>query len=215
MDELTLREQKHIKTKIKLGQAFLKEVKQYGFAKANIKRICKKVDISEATFFNYFPTKIDLLRYSGNFFFLNVAWQIKNTKVKAGLMDKLLMICDSMFKDTPMATFYDMIAIKTSNRLFPQDIKPLSDIEKIYAFQNYKGIENIKEKSIPDLFFYFIDDAIEKKTLKTTISSQTIVLGLTSILIGIPLYAEFKNFKEIRNLYKKQFTLFLNGIQKC
>ena len=214
MDNLTLRQQKHIKTKVKLGHAFLAEVKQYGFAKANIKRICKKIDISEATFFNYFPTKIDLFRYSGNFFFLPVAWEIKNSRPKANLVNGLLMICDCIFKKTPMATFYDIISIKISNRLFPQDIKPLSDIEKIYAFKNYKGIENIKEKSIPDLFFYLINDAIKNKTLKTTVNAQDIVLGLTSILIGVPLYAQFKDFSEVRNLYKKQFTLFLNGIQK-
>ncbi len=63
MAEYSLREIKHARTKIALMKAFIEHLRHSSFEDISVKDACKRAEISEGTFFNYFPGKIDYLLY--------------------------------------------------------------------------------------------------------------------------------------------------------
>jgi len=55
--EYPLREKKHARTKITIMAAFIKCLEKTRFEDISIRQICKSVEVSEGTFFNYFPRR--------------------------------------------------------------------------------------------------------------------------------------------------------------
>ena len=76
-----LRERKHAKTKVALTMAFVERLKSARLDEISIKEVCDSVDISEATFYNYFPAKIDLIYYYQQLLALKIIWET-NRKAK-------------------------------------------------------------------------------------------------------------------------------------
>jgi len=85
----SLREKKYAKTKVALANAFIKQLKNTRFSDISIKEICEKVEVSEGTFYNYFPHKIDIACYFNKFTILKLIWEIKNTKEKQNYVDMI------------------------------------------------------------------------------------------------------------------------------
>ena len=64
IEQYPLRERKHAQTKVDLGKAFFNELCKTGFYNVSIKKVCQIANVSEGTFFNYFPQKVDILCYA-------------------------------------------------------------------------------------------------------------------------------------------------------
>lgn len=56
-EEMSLREQKRLKTRLRIEDAATSLVDERGFAAVTIEEICEKAGISRRTFFNYFDSK--------------------------------------------------------------------------------------------------------------------------------------------------------------
>lgn len=56
-EELSLREQKRLTTRLRIEDAATLLVDEYGFAAVTVEEICEKAGISRRTFFNYFDSK--------------------------------------------------------------------------------------------------------------------------------------------------------------
>ena len=72
--EYSLREKKHARTKIAIMNAFIKRLEKTRFDDISIREICKSVEVSEGTFFNYFSEKIDIINYYSHLLFLKIFW---------------------------------------------------------------------------------------------------------------------------------------------
>ncbi len=212
--DYSLRERKSAKTRARLGVLFLREISKRGFSGVNIADICRKADISEATFYNYFPKKTDILCYSSGIFMLKAIWEIKNSRKKLNTLNLLVEICGKIFKSVNMRTFYEITSIMIAERVFPRDYPPLSVLERLYALPRCRGIESIKETSLEDLFFYAVKRGIKRKELPPGINPRDVVLGVLSVFIGVPLSSDFKDFGQLEKIYKKQFSLLFRGFRR-
>src|SRR5688572_15292458 len=77
--QFSLRERKFARTKLALMQAALERMRTKKLDEVPVKELCDEVQVSEATFFNYFPKKSDLLHYLIKVWTIEVAWQAKTT----------------------------------------------------------------------------------------------------------------------------------------
>ncbi len=62
---MSLREKKKIETKKRIFEVVGRLFKEKGFENVTVDEITREAGIAKGTFFNYFPTKIALLRYFG------------------------------------------------------------------------------------------------------------------------------------------------------
>jgi len=78
--DYSLREKKFVKTKVSLMQAFMSRLKTTRFANISIKEVCESVEVSEGTFYNYFPQKVDVVYYYKSLVSVKIAWEINRKK---------------------------------------------------------------------------------------------------------------------------------------
>ena len=70
----SLREKKFARTRLALAQATTNHLEAAAFETLSVKALCERVQISEATFFNYFPRKDDLIVYLDHLWTLELNW---------------------------------------------------------------------------------------------------------------------------------------------
>ena len=76
--KIGLREKKISQNKIKILNAFtLKILSGVKFGDISTKEICNEIEISEATFYNYFPQKQDLLFFLINLWLLRIFAEVE------------------------------------------------------------------------------------------------------------------------------------------
>ncbi|MBU2530972.1 MAG: TetR/AcrR family transcriptional regulator, partial [Elusimicrobia bacterium] len=101
-DNYSLRERKHAQTKVNLAKAFFKEICQSGFHDVSIKKVSEMSNVSEGTFFNYFPKKVDILCYSMRMSALSAIMDVKNKGNKLSTINLVMEVFKNMFKEIPI-----------------------------------------------------------------------------------------------------------------
>lgn len=132
--EYSLRERKHVKTKIAIMDAFIKRLEKTRFDDISIREICKIVEVSEGTFFNYFPEKIDIINYYMNLMFLKVVWKTQ----KEAPQGKYLALINTVFRKLAeelnnVNIMYQLIAIMIVRQERPKTVA-ISNLERQIFF---------------------------------------------------------------------------------
>ena len=74
LHKLPLRERKYARTKLTLRDAVAEALEAHSLEEVTVKALCEQAMISEATFFNYFPRKTDLINYLVQLWSLELNW---------------------------------------------------------------------------------------------------------------------------------------------
>lgn len=212
----SLRESKQAKTKIFLVKEFLHSLKDTRYENISIKSICEKAEVSEGTFYNYFPQKTDMFNYIIGLFGTRT---ILDTNKKASEDDPvrwLKVYFENVVK--MMAVLGDLsneiLATVIRERVKPQKIK-ISTLEFICMFPEIKGDEELKDSfSIDDCFNRVVEEMAVKGLLKKNISNQDLALALKLILGGIPLIRAIHEEEDLGQIVQKQLSMLLEGVIK-
>ncbi|MGD8619988.1 MAG: TetR/AcrR family transcriptional regulator, partial [Gammaproteobacteria bacterium] len=92
----TLREKKFARTRLALAQATTNHLEAAAFETLSVKALCERVQISEATFFNYFPRKDDLIVYLDHLWTLELNWY----GLQAARQQQGLAVIEALFRYT-------------------------------------------------------------------------------------------------------------------
>ena len=92
----SLRERKFAKTRLALADAASRHLEAAPFETLSVKSLCERVQISEATFFNYFPKKEDLIVYLDRLWTLELNWYGQ----QAMRQHQGLSVIDALFRYT-------------------------------------------------------------------------------------------------------------------
>lgn len=217
--QYSLRERKQAKTKVSLAKDFLESLKKQKYEDISIKSICEKAEVSEGTFYNYFPQKTDLYNY------ILSLYQKKS----------ILETDKKESRENPMkwteTYFYNIVNTvidlgDLSNELFanmirerakPKKLKT-SVLEFLYMFPEMRSEEIFDEIAREDEYEDCLDEIAEKITAERintkNISSQDIATFLKSILGGISFLRILYKDEDINDIVKKQLAIFWDGIKK-
>jgi hypothetical protein len=72
--DFPLRQRKYARTKLALMNAALERLKDKSLEEISVRELCEEAEVSEATFFNYFPSKTDLLVYFVQLWTIEAGW---------------------------------------------------------------------------------------------------------------------------------------------
>jgi len=212
--KITLREKKYAKTKNALTRAFMERLKSTKFSDISIRDVCASVEVSEGTFYNYFPSKADLASYFRTLTLLKISWKIKKKEGELKPLELIEYIFDLILKDVEQPfLFYEIVSIFTAERVEPNRELKLTDMEKIYAFPECPGIEKIPVVTLGDLFSQVIEKGQKKGFISRNAKVHDIVLALMAIVVGLPLVIKMDDFKKLRKFYRGQLTLLWRAIE--
>lgn len=210
----TLREKKFARTRLALAAATTRHLESAPLDSLSVKALCDQVQISEATFFNYFPRKEDLVAYLDKLWSLELNWY----GGQAAQQQHGLAIIEALFRYTAIqiqkkpGLMAEIIAYEARDRAHaPRPEITLA--ERLQAFPDLEGIETSEQDSLEMLFRSALQQAMKQGDLPENTLIPAAMVGLVSIFYGVPLAIQHTNPASIGAMYRQQLVLLWAGLR--
>lgn len=210
----SLRERKFARTRLALAEAASQHLEAAPFESLSVKSLCERVQISEATFFNYFPKKEDLIRYLDRLWTLELNWYGQ----QAMRQHQGLSVIDALFRYTSIQVqkkpglMGEIIAHEARSRERHQSPE-ITVAERMMAFSDLEGITSTPDDSLEGLLRASLQTAIEQGELPENTAIAAAMVGLVSIFYGVPLALQHSNPAAIAAMYRQQLELLWKGLR--
>ncbi|MDH3980327.1 MAG: TetR/AcrR family transcriptional regulator [Gammaproteobacteria bacterium] len=210
----TLRERKFARTRLSLADAATRHLEAASFETLSVKALCERVQISEATFFNYFPKKEDLIIYLDRLWTLELNWYGR----QAAEQEKGLAVIEALFRYTSIqiqkkpGLMGEIIAHEARARERSQGME-ITLAERLMAFPDLAGIEDLSDDSLESLLRNALQDAIDQGDLPVNTAIAAAMVALVSIFYGVPLAMQHANPAAIGAMYRQQLSLLWSGLR--
>ena len=210
----SLRERKFAKTRLALAEAASHHLEAASFETLSVKSLCERVQISEATFFNYFPKKEDLIVYLDRLWTLELNWYGH----QAMQQHQGLAVIDALFRYTSIQVqkkpglMGEIIAHEARSRTRHRGPE-ITVAERMLAFSDLDGIVDTPDDSLEGLLRGSLQTAIEQGELPENITMPAAMVGLVSIFYGVPLALQHSNPASIAAMYRQQLELLWKGLR--
>ncbi len=207
-----LRERKFARTRLKLAYALVKRLEQSTLEEVVVRDLCDDVEVSEATFFNYFPHKKDLLDYYIQLWMLELGWRCQRSEVSG--LAAIAVSFDLMataFQKQP-GVMSEIIARQALMREKSDPVE-IGLAERLIAYPDYDGIEEMPVGGIDKVWLPTLERALRTGELPVNSHMPTIMVGLASLFYGVPLVLRQSNLAAISSMYHQQLAVFWAGIR--
>ncbi len=207
-----LREKKHAQTKLAIMRAFIERLKNTRYDNISIREVCENVEVSEGTFFNYFPEKIDIINYYMHLVVLKTAWKSKKVKSRGRYLDLIDKSFETLAEEfTNPNLIYEMISIMVIQKDRPKKIT-IPDIEKCYAFPECEGIEAMPTLFIDDFYRGCLKNALKNGELPPKTNLDDVLISLEAILGGTMMAVKLEKSSNLSYHMKRQLSLLWKGL---
>jgi len=213
LSELPLRERKFARTKVALLESAMRRVRAgRRLDTISVKEICAEVQVSEATFFNYFPKKSDLLLYYVQL------WTVE-AGARAATLSGLAAI-EEIFAFTGQrlgvqpSELLELIVTLASDA-GPLSFPDVSVAERAEAFPELSGaLEAEVRINISSLFRLYLLQAVESAQLPAHTNVELAVRTLGALFFGMPLVSHCSGLAApMDELWAAQLQLVWAGLR--
>ena len=207
-----LRERKFAKTKISLVRAALQRLEEVGLDEVSVRDLCEAVEVSEATFFNYFIKKSELLDYYVQLWMLELGWHMGHSDARG--VRAIAMVFDRVaqqFQQQPGA-MAEVVAHQARRRGRSAPVQ-ISQAERQMAFPALAGIEDVPALGLDRLWLSGVEQAVSDGELPTNTHQATVLIGLATIFYGVPLALSSTNPAAVASTYRQQLNIFWAGVR--
>ena len=209
-----LRQRKFARTRLALARVLADALGDESFAEVAVKRLCRSAEVSEATFFNYFPRKQDLLTYLAHLWLLELGWHVQRAAGEA----KGLPVVDKLFAEVARTcerrpgVLAELLAWIARGGGLHTGLD-ISELEKQLAFPELPGIENVPVQGLDAWLLPQVEAAISRGDLPENTLRPLVLGALLSTLLGVPLTLLGSDPARIGSAYRQQLALVLAGIR--
>ncbi len=207
-----LRQKKFARTRLALATVLSNALVEQTLSEVSVKALCREAELSEATFFNYFPGKQDLMAYLAQLWLLELGWQAA-TAARAG---PGLSAIQQLFAHSARTCvrrpglMRELIAWLAHGGSLDA-MQELGAFERRLAFPDLEGIDSVTIKGIDALIVPQLEIAIRKGELPDNTLIPTLLSLLLAILFGVPLTLLSSHPGKIADLYQQQLQLVWSG----
>ena len=215
IDDIPLRERKYAQTKLAILEATLDQLLSKSFEAISIKGLCKHVQISEATFFNYFERKTDILVYFIQLWTIEVSWHAREAagdNTGLGVIEAIFDFTARQSALHPTIT-REIIAFQATMDSDTCKPKPITLAERLLAFPKLTNLEDLPAEGLDSILPAQVIRAIKLGELPSDTDVGCAVLALVSIFFGIPLTMYKNDPNTIPDLYRQQLNLLWTGVR--
>lgn len=210
----SLRERKFARTRLSLAEIVTRHLEHASFETLSVKALCERAQISEATFFNYFPRKEDLVVYLDKLWSLELNWY----GAQAAAQQQGLAVVEALFRYTAIqiqkkpGLMAEIIAHEARERepTLPPEI---TAAERAMAFPDMPGIEDLEDDSLEWVLKTALQQAVGQGELPENTVLPAAMVGLVSIFYGVPLAIQHSNAANIGPMYRQQLALLWAGLR--
>lgn len=189
--KLPLRERKRARTRLALAGALSRRLDSEDFEQIAVGVLCDEAMISEATFFNYFPRKIDLLAYCARLWSVELVLRARDAAAgRRGLVmiERLFEALCGQLREAPGLS--RQILAFLSRRGDASPLPALSPGDVAVGFPGVEAGDGAMAEPIEAVLRTQLETAIAGNELPSVTRVDALVLALTSLFHGVPLAAQ-------------------------
>jgi len=212
---LPLRQRKYARTKYGLLQAALARLDHTSLDAINVKDLCADVGISEASFFNYFPRKTDLLVYFIQLWSIDVAARASSVRDERGAVAAI----EEVFRHTAEQAqehpqiFPELIGYQ-ARAVEPPALAEITAAERLLAFPDRPGVEEAPAGGVESVFPPLVRAAVAAKELPAHTDERQVFVALVSVFFGAPLI-ERRVPASLAGTFRFQLSLLWAGLRSA
>jgi len=217
--QLSLREKKYARTKLALLDAATERIGEKTFDAISVKELCEQAEVSEATFFNYFPKKQDLLSYFIQLWVLEVIWKIEHALEEQGgirAIEEAFSHTGEEVRKRPriMLELIAYMALDPDKGQCPSHTAAVTLAERLLRFPVLPGIEAIEAcNGLDDVFRPPLLKAIEAGELPASTNVEAALTALFAVFFGVPLGMAWQDAGLVAAAYRQQLDLVWAGLR--
>lgn len=207
-----LRTRKAARTRLALVQALSDALVEHNFADIRVKTICAEAELSEATFFNYFGRKQDLMAYLAHLWLLELGWHVQAATTRA----RGLAVIEQLFAQVANTcvrkpgVFRELLVWIARGGSLDPDID-LGSQEKQLAFPGLDGIADTPVKGIDVWLLKHLEVAMSDGELPDNTLIPLVLGNLLTILLGVPMTTLSHDPQRVASSYRQQLALLWAG----
>lgn len=207
-----LRERKFAKTRLALAEALVVRLEQMSLEAINVRDLVEAAEVSEATFFNYFPRKADLLDYYTQLWMLDLNWRCQHGAAKglAAIAASFEIMAAALQKQPGVMA--EIIARQVLQRSKPEPVE-ITLAERLIAYPDHSGIEELPIGGIDKAWLPALEQAIRSGELPANSHLPTLMVGLAAIFYGVPMVLSHGNKTATGPMYRNQLAVYWAGIR--
>lgn len=212
MKNLSRRDRKLAQTRLDLVAALRDRLAERPLEEISVRELAEAADISEATFFNHFPTKADLAFYFVQIWSLDVGWRAGRAAARGAraAIEAILDATAELVAAHPRV-MAEVIALQA--RLPGKlALRPVSRAERLLAFPDREGIDAIEDRGLDGLIPALLDLAVERGELPPTVDRQAAFLAITNVFFGVPLILGPRAPHTVAAAYRQQLDIVWKGV---
>jgi len=207
--DVPLRAQKRARTRQALIDAFITRLGEHPIEAIAVSDLCVEAQISQATFFNYFPNKSALLTH-----FIQL-WSLRVGVLAAAVMaenDSALRSIEALFAATAADTApYPnvMLELIAHQARMPADLvpEPIEEAERLLFLPDVDDVNALSDEGLAGILPALVSDAIVRGELPPNTDVSAITLSLISTFFGVPLILGRKQPQLLAPVYQQQLQL--------
>lgn len=214
LSKLPLRERKYARTKLALFNAAIKRLVNRPFEDISVRELCDEAMVSEATFFNYFPKKTDLLVYFVQLWSIEVVGRAHQATGGTTGLEAIENVFDftggrSATRPRVMAEILGFLAKHREEMVF----HPVGLAERLTAFPDLDHVELLPDEGMDPVFRPDLEAAVECGDLPKTTNLDEVLVALTAIFFGVPMALGTEGAAQVRATYLRQVKLLWAGLR--
>jgi AcrR family transcriptional regulator len=214
--DVPLRRRKQAQTRLALLRALLARLDGSRTLDAiNVRELCNDASISEASFFNYFPAKTDLLVYFIRLWSLDLAWRVRHELAAASAREAIEAILVSTARQMAAhpGVMPEIIAFQA--RVIAPPAGALDVADRLAAYPDRPGITEVPAVGLDGLLPPLIDRAVRNRELPSSLDRRAAFLALTSLFFGVPLMLQRRDPSGVERAYRQQLALLWAGLARA
>lgn len=213
-NDIPLRERKAARTRLNLARALADQLERHTLDAVAVRDLCAEVEVSEATFFNYFPRKTDLLAYLGQLWTLELQWQAQQAAAEQpGLaaIEAVFLAAARQVQAQPQA-WGEWIAWQAQQRE-KHEPPPLGRAEKRLGFPDHADIETLEPQRLDSLLAAQLQRAVDLGELPANTPIPQVMAALIAQFYGVILIMKQAQPGAIGSQFRQQLQLLWAGLR--
>jgi len=209
---ITLRAKKMARQKYAIAQAFARQLEKVGYEDVIIKELCSQLEISEGTFYNYFPKKLDVVLYIMDCLFIRVVWEVMQLPKEMPVKEKVYRFFDLATNQIQHPNvLIQFLSVGISHKIH-QRVGVLTPLEISFLLDSDTLME-FPYSSFFEFFEYLIKEAKELGQLPANCRVKDGVAAHIITFLGGVVLKENPQFGDLKDIWKHQLDIVWKGLE--
>lgn len=219
-NEIPLRAQQRARKRLALTRALMERLRERTLEDIQVSELAQAAEISQATFFNYFPTKGDLLSHFIQLWSLRMCLVVRRIRKDT---DGAIAAVEALFAATAeeLALYPNtMLEIIAHQARVPAGFEhePIELAERLLFIsesstdtEDNSDVESLTDGGLGDLLRPLLREAVIKGELPASTDIEVLTGAIASVFFGVPLNFAAQQPGAIAALYRQQLALIWAG----